>query len=252
MLRNQTIRSLRELKLYGMADAFEQQLTHPEADDLAFEERLGLLVDSELASRDTRRLQRLLRAAKLRHDACVEDINYRHKRGLDRRQMQQLARCDWIRAANNLLVTGATGTGKTWLTCAISNAACRQGLSVLYVRCGRLLEELRIAHATGGFMRRLAQIARVDLLVLDDWGLQKLTSSERNDLLEVLEDRSGKRSTAVTSQVPVEAWHEVVGSPTLADAILDRLVSNAHRIKLSGETMRPPHPVSAAEVSASE
>jgi DNA replication protein DnaC len=250
MLSNQTIRTLRDLKLYGMADALEQQLTNPDTYDLEFEERLGLLVDCELAARDTRRLQRLLTAARLRQDACVEDINYRHKRGLDKRQMQQLARCDWIRAANNLLVTGATGTGKTWLTCAISNAACRQGLSVLYVRCGRLLEELRIAHATGGFARRLGQLARVDLLVLDDWGLQKLASSERNDLLEVLEDRSGKRSTAVTSQVPVESWHEVVGSPTLADAILDRLLSNAHRLKLTGETLRPSRPVPFVEESA--
>ena len=240
MLSNQTITTLRALKLYGMADGFEHQLSTPETYDLPFEERLALLVDRELASRDSRRLTRLLSAARLRQPACVEEINYRHPRGLDRRQMAGLATCDWIRAHQQLLMTGPTGIGKTWLICALGNAACRQGLSVLYVRCGRLLEELHIAHANGSYGRRLAQLARVDLMLIDDWGLSKLSQQERTDLLEVLEDRCGLRSTVVTSQLPVTAWHDAIGSPTLADAIMDRLTSAAHRIDLKGPTLRSP------------
>ncbi len=238
MLTNHTITTLREMKLYGMADGFEQQLAQPAHYDLPFEERLGLLVDREVSFRDTRRLARLLKAARLRHNACVEDIDYRHKRGLDKRQMAGLATCDWVRAHQQLLITGPTGVGKTWIACALANQACRQGLSVFYARCNRLLEELHIAHGNGTYGRRLQQIARVDLLVLDDYGLAKLTQSERTDLLEVLEDRCGLRSTAVTSQLPVPSWHDAVGSPTLADAILDRLLSDAHRVELRGETMR--------------
>lgn len=243
MLSNQTLSTLRRLKLYGMADAFEQQLEQPSTYDLGFEERLALLVDREMASRDSRRLQRLLQLARLRHQACVEEIDYRYKRGLDRRQIASLATCDWIRAHQQLIVTGPTGIGKSWIICALATAACRQGLTVLYARCGRLLEELRIAHADGSYAKKLAQIAKVELLVLDDWGLSKLSQSERTDLLEILEDRCGRRSTAVTSQLPVTAWHEVVGSPTLADAIVDRLTSASHRIVLDGPTMRPARPM---------
>lgn len=239
MLTNQTLRSLRELKLYGMADALEQQLSQPHTFDLPFEERLGLLVDREVSFRDTRRLQRLLKAAKLREpSACVEDIDYRRERGLDRRQLAGLATCDWVRSRQNLLITGATGTGKSWLASALANQACRQGLSAFYVRCGRLLEELRIAHGNGSCARRLTQLARLDVLILDDFGLQKLTSGERHDLLEVLEDRTGVRSTLVTSQLKVDDWHEAIGAPTIADAILDRLKSNAHRMALKGPSMR--------------
>jgi DNA replication protein DnaC len=238
---------LRALKLHGMADAFDEQLRQPETYDLPFEERFGLLVDREVSSRDTRRLQRLLRAAKLRQQACVEDIDYRHKRGLDKRQMAGLASCEWIRAHQTLLITGSCGIGKTWIACSLANAACRQGLSALYARTGRLLEELRIAHGNGSYGRRLQQIARIDVLVLDDFGLHKLGTGERQDLLEVLEDRCGLRSTIVTSQLPVSDWHEAIGSPnpTLADAILDRLLSNAHRIDLKGESMRRPRVASS-------
>lgn len=240
MLTNPTISQLRALKLYGMAEGFEQQLAAPETHDLVFEERFALLVDREVASRDTRRLQRLLRAAKLRQSACLEDVNYRHPRGLDRRQMAALSTCDWIRAGHNLLITASCGLGKTWLACAFGQAAARQGLTVLYERCGRLLEELAVAHGNGSYTRRLAQLARIDLLVLDDYGLKKLGQQERADLLEVLEDRCQRRSTLVTSQLPTDAWHDAVGSPTLADAILDRLMTNAHKITLSGKSMRPP------------
>jgi DNA replication protein DnaC len=241
MLNNQTIGLLRSLRLHGMADGFEQQLGAPETFDLPFEERLGLLVDREVASRDTRRLGRLLAAAKLRQAACLEDITYRPARGLDKRQVAGLADGAWIRGRHNLLITGATGTGKTYLACAFATAACRRGHSALYARTSRLLDEMRIARGNGSHGRRLQQLARVDVLLLDDFGLQKLGTGERQDLLEVLEDRCGARSTIVTSQLPIPEWHEAVGSPNpmLADAILDRLLTNAHRLVLKGESIRP-------------
>jgi DNA replication protein DnaC len=265
VLSNQTIATLRGLKLYGMADALEQQLAQPATYDVPFEERLGLLVDRELAVRDRRRLARLLQMARLKQDACLEDLAYRGGRGLDRRQIASLASCAWIRAHQQLLITGATGTGKTFLICAFGQAACRQGLSVFYTRVGRLLEELAIAHGNGTFSRRLQQLAKVDLLLLDDYGLARLTQQERMDLLEVLEERYGSRSTLVASQLPVTSWHEAVGSPTLGDAITDRLLSNAHRIELTGPSIRdpearplsrassrPPEPGSASDLSGSE
>lgn len=245
MLTNQTIDLLRSLKLHGMANAFEQQLLHPATYDLPFEERFGLLVDREVSLRDSRRLARLLKSANLRHNACIEDIDYHKRRsGLDRRQIANLASCDWVRARQNLIITGPTGIGKSWLATAFAQAACRQGLSVLHARCSRLLEDLHIAHGNGSFARKLHQLARIDLLLLDDWGMAKLTQSERMDLLEVLEDRCAKRSTIVTSQVPVSDWHHVVGSPTLGDAIVDRLLTSAHQVTLSGQSMRPHAPES--------
>ena len=242
MLTNPTIAALRAMKLYGMAEGVERQLADPATYDLPFEERLGLLVDQEMASRDSRRLARLLQGARLRQAACLEDVDYRHPRGLDRRQMASLASCDWIRSRQNLLITAPCGLGKTWLACAFGHGAARQGLTVLYARCGRLLEELQVAHGNGSYTRRLAQLARIDLVVLDDYGLKKLGQQERADLLEVLEDRCQHRSTLVTSQLPISDWHEAVGSPTLADAILDRLMTNAHKIALKGKSMRPPLP----------
>ena len=238
MLNQHTLEKLRALRLTGMSDAFEQQLAQPAAQDLAFEERFGLLVDQEVLYRDNRRLARLLKTAKLRLNACVEDIDYRHPRGLDRSSIASLASCQWLQRHQNLCLTGPTGTGKTWLACALGNQACRQGLSVRYLRVPRLFEMLRIAHGDGTYPRLMNQLAKADLLILDDWGIQKMAAPQRNDLMEVIEDRHGLRSTLIASQLPIEHWHDYIGEATLADAILDRLLHNAHRLPLKGESMR--------------
>jgi len=239
VLTEQTVTRLRALRLDGMARAFEEQLTQPTASSLAFEERFGLLVDRELAWRDTRRLERLLKQAKLKYpDACIEDVDTRSARGLDARQMTSLAGADWIRAGHNVLITGATGLGKTWLACALGQSACRQGFSVFYTRFSRLLEELRIAHGDGSFGRRLQQLARCDLLILDDWGIAPIAQLERTDLLEVLDDRTTGKATLITSQLPVDNWYGYLNDPTLADAILDRIIHGSHRIALKGESLR--------------
>lgn len=238
MLQQPTLERLRALKLTGMAEALEQQLAQPQTHALAFEERLALLIEREHLHRDNRRLARLLSAAKLRVHACVEDIDYRHPRGLHREQMAALASCDWIGRAQNLCLTGPTGCGKTWLACALGNQACRQGRSVRYLRLPRLLEQLRIAHGDGSWSRLMGQLARTDLVILDDWGLHKLNAAQRNDLMELIEDRHGRRATLIASQLPVEHWHELIGEATLADAILDRLLHHAHRLALTGESLR--------------
>ena len=179
-----------------------------------------------------------MRAAKLRQQACVEDVDYRHQRGLDRTLVATLTNCDWIRAQHNLHITGPTGTGKSWLACAFGNQACRQGLSVRYERTSRLLDQLRVARGDGSYPKLLRQLARVELLILDDFGLKPLTQTERHDLLEVIEDRHGVHSTLLTSQLPVRAWHEYLNEPTVADALLDRLLNGAHRLELTGDSMR--------------
>ena len=238
MKQPQTLQTLRALKLTGMADAYEMQLGQPEAQDMAFDERLAILVDQEASARENRKLSRNLRAAKFRDSACLEDIYYRAHRGIQKSQMASLANCQWIRSHQNLCITGPTGTGKTFLACAFGNQACRQGLSVRYYRLPRLLETLRIARGDGSLLRVMAALAKVDLLIFDDWGLQKPEAQERTDLLEVLEDRYKDRSTLVSSQLPVKAWHGYLGEATLADAILDRLIHNAHKLALAGESMR--------------
>lgn len=238
MLNQHTRQQLQTLKLTGMLDALDQQQAQPKTHDLAFEERLALLVEREILHRENRRLARLLKAAKLRVDACVEDIDYRHPRGLEKGRMAQLASSDWIRQSLNLCLTGPTGCGKTWIACALGNQACRQGLSVRYLRLPTMLEQLRIAHGDGSYVRLMGQLLKTDLLILDDWGIQPLTSSQRNDLMEVIEDRHDRRSTLIASQLPIENWHDYIGAATLADAILDRLLHGAHRIKLTGESMR--------------
>ena len=238
MLQQHTLEKLHALKLTGMAAAFEQQLAQPAAEELSFEERFALLLDQEILYRDNRRLSRLLKAAKLRLNACVEDIDYRHPRGIDRSFMSALASCQWVQRHQNLGITGPTGSGKTWLACALGNQACRQGLSVRYLRLPRLFEMLRIAHGDGSYPRLMNQLAKTDLIILDDWGIQKIAAAQRNDLMEVIEERHGLRSTLIASQLPIEHWHEFIGEATLADAILDRLLHNAHRLPLKGESLR--------------
>ena len=238
MLTHPTLEKLRELRLTGMYQALLEQSQMTDLDTLSFEERLGLLVDRELTTRDDRRLQTRLRKARLKHRACVEDIDYRHRRGLDKALILQLAACQWLRERLNLIIQGPTGVGKTWIACALAHKACREGYSALYYRLPRLLEELALAHGDGRFPKLMATLAKADVLLLDDYGMVTLTAPQRHDLLELLDDRHASRSTLVTSQLPVEHWHERIGDPTLADAILDRLVHNAYRITLSGESMR--------------
>lgn len=239
MLIQPTLAALNQLKLHGMALALEEQITHGAARDLSFEDRLGLLVEREVTHRDGRRLARLLQLAQLKYRACLEDLDYRARPGLERSQVASLSSCDWIRAGQNLVIHGATGTGKTYLACALAHQACRQGLSALYVRAPRLFEELQLAHADGSFRKRLATIAKTSVVVIDDFAIAPIGPRERNDLLELLDDRVGCRATIFTSQLPVTDWHAYIGDPTLADAILDRFLHNAHTIHLAcDESMR--------------
>ncbi len=239
MLTQKLLELLRSLRLTGMADALERQLTQPTThEELSFEERLGLLIDAETTARENRRIERLLRAAKLRYGASVHDINYRHPRGLSKSRMASLINGDWLHKHQGLLITGPTGCGKSWLACALGDSACRQGFSVRYFRASRLFKALEVGRGDGSYAKQLAQLARSDLLILDDFALEPLSARGRNDLLEIMEDRYAERSVLVTSQIGVKHWHKAIGDPTLADAILDRLVHNAHRLELKGETMR--------------
>lgn len=238
MLTHPTLDKLQQLRLTGMLAALREQLELPEVASLSFEERLGLLVDRALTAREQRRLQTRLRQAKLKQSACLEDLDRHTPRGLDQALINQLATGQWIREGLNCLILGPTGVGKTWIACALAQQACRQGFTTRYLRLPRLFEELRLAHADGTFPKLMRSRAKTDLLLLDDWGLMPLEAEARRDLLELLDDRHGQRATLITSQLPVEHWHELIGDPTLADAILDRLVHNAYRITLKGESMR--------------
>lgn len=238
MLITPTIEALHALALAGMARALVEQLERPDYAALSFEERLGLLVDREVQDRDNRRLARHLKTAKLRSDAVIEDLDLRASRGLDRATILGLAEGHWVTAHRNVLVVGPTGVGKTFVACALAHAAIRRGHSALYLRVPRLLDELVLARADGRLPRLMAAWARVEVLVLDDLGLQPIPAARAADLLEVIEDRGGLRSTIVTSQLPVGHWHEALGEPTIADAILDRLVHNAYRLELRGESLR--------------
>jgi DNA replication protein DnaC len=240
MLNEQTFAKLHTLKLQGMAEAFREQLQSPACDALSFAERFGLLVDRQWDWKENARMKRYLRAAKLKLDACVEDIDFAAPRGIDRAVLMGLASCDWIRQHRNVLVTGPTGAGKTFIACALAHKACREGYRALYLRCPRLFQQLALSRADGSYGRLLARLAKVQLLVLDDLGLAPLNDSDRRDLLEVIEDRHGSGSSLVASQLPIEHWHDTIGDPTLADAILDRLIHNAHKITLKGASMRKP------------
>jgi len=238
MLHHPTLEKLQTLRLSGMYKALSEQMNMPESETLSFEERLGLLADREMTERQDRRLKTRLHQARLKHHACVEDLDYRAPRGLDKALMLQLAACRWVREGLNLIINGPTGVGKTWIACALAQKACREGYTALYLRLPRLFEDLGLAHGDGRFTKLMAGFAKTDLIILDDWGLAKFTAEQRRDMLELLDDRHGSRSTVVTSQVPVEHWHEVIGDPTLGDAILDRIVHSAYRINLKGESMR--------------
>ena len=238
MLTHPISDKLQQMKFYGMLTAFEEQMQMTDIEKLTFEDRLALLVDREMTERENRRLKTRLRKAKLRENACIEDVDFRHPRNLDKSLFMNLAECRFLKEHNNVLIIGPTGVGKTYLACTLAQNACRNGYSALYFRLPRLLHDLSIAKADGRYSNLLKSIARTDLLVLDDWGLSKFVKEQRHDLLEILEDRNGLRSTLVTSQVPVKHWHEIIADPTLADAILDRLVHNAYKLVLEGDSMR--------------
>lgn len=239
MLQHPTHDRLKALRLDGMAEAFAELQAQDRAADLTHAEWLGLLADREEASRETRRYETRVRAARLRHvGACPEDVDYRARRSLDRALFQSLLTGKWIKDRRNLIITGPCGVGKTWLGCALAQAACRNGVTVIYQRLPRLFEELELAHGDGHFPRLFRSIIKTQLLILDDWGPDRLTAAQRRDLMEIVEERYGRGSTMITSQMPVSAWHDVIGEPTFADAILDRIVHNAYRLELEGQSMR--------------
>ncbi|MCH8238657.1 MAG: ATP-binding protein [Proteobacteria bacterium] len=239
MLTHPTLDQLKELKLDGMAEAFTELEAQDGTAALNHAEWLALLIDRETSSRATKRFQTRMRSAKLRHaGAAPEDVDYRARRNLDKALFQKLLTGKWIKQRRNLMLTGPCGTGKTWLACALAQAACRDGVTVLYKRLPRLFDELELAHGDGRFPRLFRSLTKVDLLILDDWGPERLNASQRRDLMEIVEDRYDAGSTLITSQLPLDTWHDVIGEPTFADAILDRLVHNAYRIGLDGQSMR--------------
>ena len=238
MFEHPTLDKLAALKFKGMLEALQEQMQMNEYGELSFEERLGMLVDREVLVRQNRLLAIRMSKAALRQQAAIEDIDFRHPRGLDRSVVLSLATCQWVRNHKNCLIIGPTGVGKTYVACALVQKACREGYTARYVRVGRTLGELIAARHDGTYYAQLNALAKVDVLLLDDWGVAPLTDDNRRDLLELLDDRYDRKSTLVTSQIPVEKWHEYLANPTLADAILDRLVHNAHRLTLTGESMR--------------
>jgi DNA replication protein DnaC len=238
VLREQTFDKLSRMKMHGLAAALRDQLDTGQFTDITFEDRVAMMVDREWAEREERRLTRRLRSARLREQAAVEDIDYAMPRKLDRTLMARLATCEWVRDHHNIIIEGKTGVGKTFLACALTQKACRDGHSAIYRRVPRFFDELALARADGSYGKLLMKLAKTDVLVLDDWGIAALTDAERRALLEVVDDRTGNRSTVIATQVPVDQWHKLIGEPTVADAIMDRIVHRAHRIKLQGDSMR--------------
>lgn len=238
MLRQQTIEKMNAMKLYGLCESFEKQLSSSEYAELDFEERVGLMVDAEWTAREQRKLSRRLRGAKLRYPASLEDVNFRAPRGLNRQQVLSLGQCGWVAQHHNLLITGPTGIGKSFLACAFVERACRSGFNGYYMRAPRLVHELAVARGDGSYSRLLTKLAKLDLLAIDDWLLHPLKESERRDLMEVIEDRAERGSTLIATQLPVKDWHGLIGDPNQADAICDRLLHRAHRIAMKGASLR--------------
>jgi DNA replication protein DnaC len=234
-----TIDKLIAMKLSGMVEGLEEQINSPVYNDLSFDERFSMLVDKEMTSRENRRLSMLMRRARFRHpNACVEEIDFRAKRGIRKETVLKLAQNEWIKKHRNLIITGPTGVGKTYLACAFGISACRKGISTCYVRLPRFLQEMKVARADGSYIKLLGKISRIQVLIVDDWGLSPLNDTERRDFLEIVEDRHNVRSTIVSTQYPVSKWHKIIDDPTIADAICDRLVHNAYTLNLKGESMR--------------
>lgn len=240
MLSNATVEKMHALRLPALAEAFQDQLRRPELAGLEFAERVGLMIDAEWTARQQRQQRRRLKAARLRHQACLEDIDWSTPRGLDRSVILSLGTCAFVADHRNLLITGATGVGKSFLACAFADRACRSGYSACYIRAPQLYHDLSVARADGSYGRLLSKLTRTDLLVIDDWGLAPLKEPERRELLEVVEDRHQRASTLVTSQLPVKAWYDAIAEPTLADAICDRLIPGAYKVHMTGKSMRDP------------
>ena len=238
MLNQPTLDKLQSLKLHGMAEAFRAQLETAQSSSLSFEERFAMLVDQQWLWKENRALARRLRSARLKEKGVVEDIDYQHPRGLDRKLIRTLATSEWVRQHQHILLLGPTGTGKTWLACALAQKACRDGFTILHKRAAELFRELAVAHADGSFGRLLIRLSRIDILVLDDFAMAPLKDSERRDFLEICDDRYQRRSLILTSQMPLAHWHEQIGDVSVADSILDRVVHNAYRLELNGESMR--------------
>lgn len=237
-MNQQSVEKLYQMRLNTMAGAFSEQVKSASMMELSFEERFAMIVDSEWTFRENRKLKNRLKKAHIKHDAAVEDIDFRHPRGLDRSYLLSIATCQWIKSHQNFIITGPTGIGKSYIADALTNKACREGFTAICYRYPRLLREFELARIDGSYMTLLGKLAKTDLLVIDDFGLAPLSDNERRDLLEIMEDRHNTRSTLITSQYPISDWHSMIGEQTIADAILDRIVHNAHKITLTGESMR--------------